>query len=138
MSYTSENIFSDPRINALCDRIYALMYEALPPTGAEALNYIYVGFVLSGRAGAILQGATQQPVKNIVFETSNPLLFAWCKSNLAEKFVNCKRIILKERILIYPNDFIVEILFSESVLDAVQIETDIFANTIGKIPNQTL
>lgn len=138
MSYTSENIFEDPRINAICDHIYAVMYEALPPTEEEDLRYIYKTFVLSGRTAAIFQGATAQPVDNIVFETSSEILFAWCKANLSEKLGNCKRIIFKERMLIYPNDYIVEILFSETALDIVSYETHIFLNNSSSIPTETL
>ena len=138
MSYTSENIFSDTRINALCDRIYAVMYEALPPTEAQPEDYIYLAFVLSGRSAAILQGETAAPINNIVFETSNETLFAWCSQNLAEKLGNCRRISFKERILLYPNGYYVEVLFSDTALDLVTYETNIYLNNISIIPEETL
>jgi hypothetical protein len=137
MSYTSENIF-EPRINAICDRIYSLLYEFLPPEESEAEDYIYLAFVLSGKAAAILQGETAEPINNIVFETSNETLFAWCKANLAEKLGNCRRIIFKERILIYPNDYIFEILFSATALDPELHATNIYLNNILNIPEETL
>lgn len=138
MSYTTENIFSDPRINALCDRIYEVMYEALPPTEVQPEDYIYLAFALSGKAAAILQEAAAAPVNNVVFQTSNETLFAWCSQNLAEKLGNCRRISYKERIFLYPNGYYVEILFSEAALDLVNHATNIYLNNISVIPEETL
>lgn len=138
MTYASANIFSDPRINALCDRIYALMYQAMPASESQDLDYIYKAFLLSGRPAAILQGATTQPVDNIVFQTSNEILFSWCRDNLAKRIGNCKSIIFKERILIYPNDYIFEILFSQTPLSLVIYQEDINLNNIEIIPEETL
>lgn len=138
MSYTSETIFQDSRINAIADRIYELLYEALPPSEAQPEDYIYIAFVLSGKAANILQGATASPINNVTFQTSNAVLFKWCSDNLAQKLNNSRCIRYNNRILVYPFDFYFEILFSEVALLPIEHNTNIYIQDESAIPAETL
>lgn len=108
MSYVTDTIFEDTRLNALIDKIYDEMYARFPATESEDVRYIEKTFLLSGRAADILQGATVQPIKNIVFQTKNEILYNFCKNELPKIF-QCKAVFFKERILVYPLDYFFEV-----------------------------
>lgn len=137
MSYIDQEIFQDNRINSICDLIYQELYAAFPPTESQDPNYIYLAFLLSGRAGAILQGATEQPILNVIFETNNTILYDWCKTVLPSKLAQCKYINFKERMLLYPQDLFFEIWFSET-LDAQNYSGNIYSQKTSLIPEETL
>lgn len=137
MSYVTDTIFEDTRLNALIDKIYNEMYAQFPPSESDDVRYIEKTFLLSGRAADILQGATAQPIKNIVFQTKNETFYNFCKIELPKIF-QCKAVFFKERILIYPLDYFFEIwLTAPEVVLTLVIQGTNFILDESLIPDET-
>lgn len=137
MSYQSEPIFSDNRINALCDFILETLKNQFPVTDPKVdPDYVIKTFILSGKAAKNLQADGTDEVKNITFETSDVAIYNWCGANLSKLLFNCKILVFKERILLYPNDFFLEIWLTNK-LDTIYNNT-IYVQNISSIPSETL
>lgn len=103
-AYTENNIFENPQVNDLCDYLFTKLTEAFPAEVGDPDNfYIYKGIVLSGVASNVLQGATAEDLKNIVFEIDQENVYRWLANNVSKIF-NCKVLKFKERLLFYPFD----------------------------------
>lgn len=136
MSYQSQNIFSDPKLNAICDLILKQLFDTFPATELLDPNYVYVSFILSGKAAAIVQGETSSAVKNIVFQTSNIDFYNFCQSTLPTILFNCKMIAFKENILLYPLDYFFEIWLSDTIEPI--LVNNIYVQQLLSIPEESL
>jgi hypothetical protein len=137
-SYTDNSIFENAQVNAICDYIFTSLVEAFPPeTGDPINNFVYHGVILSGRAAAILQGATIVDIKNLIFQVSDPDIISYLRNNLSKLF-NCKQIDFKERILFYPLDYHFEIWITEGADMYPTEESRIQVQTSSNIPTETL
>jgi hypothetical protein len=137
-SYTDNSIFESAQLNAICDFIFTKLVEAFPPgSGDPTNNFVYRGVILSGRAAAILQGATSADINNVIFQVSNPDIISYLRNNLVSLF-NCKQVDFKERILFYPLDNHFEIWITDSLDMHPREESRIQVQTDTYIPTQTL
>lgn len=137
-SYTDNSIFESAQLNAICDFIFTNLVEAFPPeSGDPTNNFIYNGIILSGRAAAILQGATSADINNVIFQVSDLEIISYLRINLSNLF-NCKQIDFKERILFYPLDYHFEIWITESADMHPTEESRIQVQTSSNIPTETL
>ncbi len=141
MSYKSEHIFQDDRINSLIDYMFDKIIEAFPPPleSEEGNDHVLAHVVLSGRCAGIMQGEDPQDTKNIMFETDKPEFYLWCAKNLGRIF-DCQLIAYKERLLFYPRGYFFELWYTdEDNLYAIKTEdSEIFVQHIDNIPEQTL
>lgn len=137
-SYTDNSIFASVQLNAICDYIFTNLVDAFPPeSGDPTNNFVYHGVILSGRAAAILQGATTVDINNVIFQVSDPDIISYLRNNLSKLF-NCKQIDFKERILFYPLDNHFEIWITESGDMHPTEESRIQVQTSSNIPTETL
>lgn len=135
MSYQTEEIFADARLNAIADHIIARA-----TTSMAVLNPgldVPSSIVLSGRAAAIMQGAAAAEINNVVFQVQSELLFSWLVKNLPREF-GCKSIGFKERLLAYPLDYFVEVWYSPGEAVKPVAVHGITMQQIEFIPEETL
>jgi hypothetical protein len=111
MSYQDNEIF-EPKLNAICDYILQLIQEAFPEVENEE-NIAVTQFVLSGRAASIRQKEEFTEIHNVIFHTINESIFKWCYQKLPTLLFNCKAVKFQDRLLIYPQDYFIEIWFGE-------------------------
>ena len=112
-SYTDDNVFTEPRLNAFCDFLFENILEAFPPEPLDPDNdFVLQSTVLSGRAAAILQGEEGE-ISNVTFVCGRVDIYNWLAENVGKKLFNCKQITFKDRILFYPHeDLFFEIWFT--------------------------
>ena len=136
-SYTDHTIFDNPQVNSICDYIFAKLVAQFPPDVSDLENdFIYKGFILSGRGAAIMQGASGILLENIIFQTYQEEIYRYLKTNLADIF-KCPVIIFKERILCYPLGFYFEIWWSDDPLNET-LNSGIYIQQTASIPSETL
>jgi serine/threonine-protein kinase RIO1 len=135
--YQTKEIFQDKKVNQICDLLFDKLVEQFPKDLSDPSNdYIYKGFILSGRAAAILQGTTATDLNNIVFQTHHVNIYKYLQTGLADIF-KCPVIVFKERILFYYLGFYFEIWWSEPLLTEVLVD-DIYVQLTANIPAATL
>ena len=144
MSYQSKQVFKNDRINAVIDYIFENLIIAFPPPVEDGTAYtVYGRMILSGKAAAILQGESDSPVNNITLQTDKLEFYLWCVKNLPRIF-NCRKIAFKNQLLLYPNDFFIEIWYTPTIEDDVDsglkisVVDTIFVQQIAYIPTETL
>jgi len=135
MRFQTDNIFANASLNYLCDRIYELIEANFPPGESGDPQAVKKNFLLTGRAADIIQGATAQPINNLIFITDESAYFKFCQSKLAE-LLQCQSIVLKDRILLYPLGFYFEIWFSETTTTNTMVGT-IYYQINTQIPTET-
>lgn len=137
-SYQLRSIFDEPRLNAMSDFLIDNLLEAFPKSPDEEENeFVLKGFVLSGKASAILQGRTGS-ISNVTFQTDKAEIYKWCLENLGSKLFKCKQISFKNRILFYPHpDLYFELWWTPIGLRPMVAET-IFIQPLSEIPIETL
>lgn len=117
--FVQNKIFNDRSVNVFCDRIYnALKAEFNEESDIDVTNH----FLLSGRAAAIMQGEEYENVNNIIFQTDSQAIFDWLGQNPNSAFSGAKTLRFKNRVLVYPNQFILEIWFSDTALNPKTFE----------------
>lgn len=134
-AYTTNTIFENSQVNALCDLLFKKLIEQFPPELPEDPDnfFVYKGIVLSGAAAAIMQGATEVGINNITFETDQEDILKWLQTNIGKIF-NCRVINFKNRILFYPFDkYYFEIWWcpggcKEILSSGIYIQDDSFIN----------
>lgn len=113
MNYSINKIFADSTVNALLDRLYYDIVTQLPEITIPDC------FALTGRAAAILQGATDAPLENIVFITDNKDVFTFVQLKLNNYFRAAGAIVFKERVLFYSEGVYIEIWTTNDTLNIV-------------------
>lgn len=134
-AYTTNTIFENPQVNALCDLLFKKLIEQFPPVLPDDPDnfFVYKGIVLSGKGAAIMQGATEVGINNITFETDQEDILKWLQTNVGKIF-NCRVINFKNRILFYPFDkYYFEIWWrsdgcKELLSSGIYIQDDSFIN----------
>lgn len=135
--YQLNEIFENPTVNQLCDLIFSKLLEKFPAQSSDPTNdFLYKGFILSGRAAAILQGETNIPLNNIVFETYQTEIYKYLQVVLPSTFKSSV-IAFKERILFYYAGLYFEFWWSEDPLNEIEI-SGIYVQTLSNIPSPTL
>jgi len=136
-SYQTNLIFEDAKANEICDILFSKLVEKFPPSIADPDNdYVYKGFILSGKCAAIMQGTTPVPVSNVVFQTYQSEIYQYLQTALSDIF-KCQVIAFKERILFYHLDIFFEVWWSDDPLNEIE-NSNIFIQNITSIPAQTL
>ncbi|MFY0481478.1 hypothetical protein ACI6PS_02635 [Flavobacterium sp. PLA-1-15] len=135
--YQVNNIFAEPRLNAISDFIIEKLMEKFPKSEDEEFNEnILEGFILSGKASAILQGDLGS-INNVVFVTNKTQIYNWLIENIG-KVLRCKQISFKKRILFYPHpDLYFEVWLMETDLEIIPIN-EINIQILSQIPIETL
>lgn len=137
MTYSEATIFSDQKINDLCDFIFAKLVERFPPAPEDEHNdYVYKHFVLSGKAANILQGVSGTTINNITFETDDQNIYYFCQNDLPKLLFKAQAILYKERTLLYPLNYFFEIWKTDTI-DAIEIDGIQLQNK-NIIPAETL
>ena len=137
MSYTSEKIFAEERVNNILDYLFTKLVEKFPATIPDPDNdYVYKGLLLTGKASAIMQGATNVEIKNITLQVDDELIYNFLY-DIIPKLFNCKVIIFKERILFYPFDLFFEIWLTPGDLKPI-LNTTVYVQDTIFIPTETL
>jgi hypothetical protein len=137
-SYTIENIFDDPRANAVCDYLFDSLQTAFPAQPEDPDNeWVFQSCILSGKAAATLRGDAGT-IANITFQVDRDLIYNWMVQNLGQNVFKCNQISFKNRILLYPfPDLYFEFWWSESSLVPMSAGLIYFQN-IDDIPPLTL
>ena len=137
-SYTDNEIFANPQINAIIDLLFQKLEIQFPAGDSDRNNnFLFQGLILSGKAANILQGATDEPVNNIVFETFNIDIYDYFIRFIDEDFPNSNSIKFKDRILFYPYGHFFEIWFAKTTLSPVSTN-GIYIQSKNNIPEETL
>lgn len=124
--FTDEEVFADPNINILCNRIY------------ENLTNNFVGkvlnseFCITGTVSKIIQGASLSDVEVIAFITKDANIYNFCKSKLP-KLIGASATTLKDRIQLNYKGVFLEIWFTTSI-GTINIITDIAVQDTADIP----
>lgn len=135
MNYTSRNAFNLVSANRTIDRIFFYIdehYKKIPLT----LD-INDKLVLSGKAAAILQGATVVPVNQIVLVTDDDLLASIIRDVIPNKIANKGVIKFKDRTVFFFDGFILEFWKLDISLTIVVAE-GIYSQLISEIPSDLL
>lgn len=135
MNYTSSNAFNLVSANKTIDRIFFHInehYKKIPLT----LD-INDKFALSGKAAAILQGASVVPVNQIVLVTNDDFLMSVIRDVIPNEIANKGVLKFKDRTVIYFDGFIVEFWKVERTLTIV-IAGGIYSQLISEIPSELL
>lgn len=135
--YQTNEIFQDKKANQVCDMLFDKLVERFPADVSDPDNdFIFKGFILSGRGAAILQGTTATDLNNIVFQTYQEEVYKYLQTALGDIF-KCQAIAFKERILFYYLGFYFEIWWSADPLNEVLVD-DIYVQLTASIPAATL
>ena len=132
-SYTTNDIFANKQVNALCDLLFTKLVAQFPPAVGDPNNfYIYKGIILSGNGAKIMNGATATNLKNIVFECDELSVFQFLTANI-HKIFSGKTIKFKNRILAYPFDHHFEIWYKsdgnkETLNSGIYVQQTAFIN----------
>lgn len=119
-AYFDNQIFTDNRINQICDLIFQKLVQRFPPVAPDLKNdFVYEHFILSGQAAETLQEPKITPIKNIIFQTDNLEIYNFLVQNY-KTILNAAGIVFKERILLYPLEFFFEIWYTPNDLDVLQ------------------
>lgn len=135
MNYTSRNAFNLALANRTIDRIYFHIdehYKTIPLT--IDLN---AKLVLSGKAAAILQGATVVPVNQIVFVTDDTLLSTVIRDVIPNQVANKGVIKFKDRTVFFFDGFILEFWKLNTTI-TVAVADGIYSQLISEIPLELL
>jgi hypothetical protein len=139
MSYTSDTIFGDARINAVCDFLVKKLFEQFPPGEGDDADYIYQRVILSGRAAALLHDDSDGEIRNITFITDVADIYKWCVENISSLFFDCRAIAFTDRILFNPDSYYFELWFSsEELKDSVSVGDNVYIQELISIPEDTL
>lgn len=136
--YTLMNIFTDQRLNAVCDYMLGQLTDAFPPDVTDPdNNFVLQSCILSGKAAEILRDGSGS-IRNVTFECDRIEIYNWLVQNLGSKIFNCPQISFQNRILFYPQpDLFFEIWFANYNLDAYDLG-GLFVQNLDDIPTQTL
>lgn len=116
MSYSANKIFKDSKINALLDNLY---YQIIKGSSVQDLSSI---FVLSGKAAAILQGAADEPLKNIVFQTNDAKILQFAQFEIKNIINSITGVIaFKDRVLLYYKECYIEIWYNAAAIATVVV-----------------
>lgn len=131
-SYTEKQVFDINDANRVVDMIYYQIEKYISENSIEGIDLLK-DIALTGAIANKLQGGTSMIFKQIVLATDVKLLY-----NILLKvvhLVNNKGIIqFKERIIIYNDEFIIELwLFDEATLNITAVD-DIIVQQIAQIP----
>ncbi len=118
--FVDNTIFKDRTVNVFIDKMYTMIQDYFE-TENPALSIVN-RLVLSGRAAAIMQGEEFEEVNNVVFQTDNSEVFTYIAKSAQTVFDGARCLVLKNRILIYPEGFFMEIWFSEEANDPKTFE----------------
>lgn len=129
MSYTSEQIFEDNSLNGLMDFFHEKVREAFPIKPPEIESIAAQQFVLADKAAFMLQGETEEPLKQIVLKTSNDKIYEFLAFNLQTIFPISKSIAYKDKIFLYVDHIFFEIWF-DSELEIVGISPSLYVEQI--------
>jgi hypothetical protein len=137
-SYTTNNIFANKQVNALCDLLFTKLVAQFPPAVGDPDNFfIYKGIILSGNGAKIMNGATATNLKNIVFECDELSVFQFLTANIHNIFPG-KSIKFKNRILAYPfDDYYFEIWYNPT-LNKETLNSGIYVQLTAFINPETL
>lgn len=130
--YTTEGVFQDPNINAICNGIMnGLEAQFTAPT----LN---AAFGLTGSCAKIVQGAANMPVPVIAFVVNSTLIYDYLKANMGSYIQKIQGIIaFTDRFQVMAPRVYIEVWFKAGALNLID-SNGIFSEDINYIPNHIL
>lgn len=137
-NFTTDAVFTEPRLNAFCDLLIESVLQAFPPEVMDPENdYVLTSTILSGKAAAILQGDSGE-IHNVTFICGREAIYNWILENVGSIVFKCKQISFKNRILLYPHpDLYFEIWYTTDDPEIAE-SGSINIHTLSDIPPQTL
>lgn len=115
--YTTETVFTNQNINAVCNSILQFLIDEF------TLSEIETKFCLSGTVAKIIQGATTEEITVIPYVTKDLNIFSFC-SNKLPKLINASAVKLNDRVQLNYNGFYFEVWY-ESALGIINTVTGI-------------
>lgn len=118
--FVDNNIFKDRAVNVIIDRMYTVVQDHFETEEPELLVANHL--LLSGRAAAVMQEEEYDEINNVVFQTDNQDIFDYLAASAATVFGGARCLAMKNRLLVYPAGFFMEIWFSEDAVDPKTFE----------------
>lgn len=119
MKYSENKIFDDSNANALLDRLYYHVAENCPEVTVPDV------LVLSGTGAAIIQGAAEKQLQNVILVTDNMAVFDYVRAGLSKALAAKGAIYFQERALFYFQGLYLEVWLS------LQPLTVVYSNSIS-------
>jgi len=125
--YSKFKVFADGSANAALDRMYYEIAAAMPDF------LINDHMCLTGRAAAILQGASAQLCDNVIFLVNDADLYALIQNELPKKLPNKGVLRFRERTIFYIEAMIVEIWFEPGTAIGKVMASGVYVQGINQI-----
>jgi hypothetical protein len=119
MKYSENKIFDDSNVNAILDRLYYHVNANCP--GINVMESL----VLSGAGAAIIQGAAEKPLQNVILVTDNMEVFDYVRNGLSKALAAKGAMYFQERALLYFQGLYLEVWLS------LQPLTVVYSNSIS-------
>lgn len=128
MSFTSGQLFTDSKVNSLCDRLIYFLNQEFTTNG-----YLNNHFGLSGKAAFILQNGGSGNANQVVFITNSQDIYNFLLENIYALLKPMRFIKFKERLLLEFEFVNVEIWLTDVNLSFI-ILNDVQLQEKDKIP----